>query len=69
MYIVVLKTKKGKDMKKEMMTSSSHEEVQPRSYTEAELSKLREFVDILKKDESRSTLACWGNYSDYNHGY
>lgn len=56
-------------MKNEMMTSSSHEEVQPRSYTEAELSKLREFVDILKKDESRSTLACWGNYSDYNHGY
>ena len=43
--------------------------VQPESYTGEELSKLREFIDILKKDESRSTLACWGNYSDYNHGY
>ncbi len=53
----------------EMMTSPSQEEVQPKSYTKAELSKLREFVDILKKDESRSALACWGNYDDYNHGY
>ena len=44
----------------------SDEEVQPKSYTEAELSKLREFVDILKKDESRSALACWGDYDEHS---
>ena len=51
----------------EMKTSYSHEEVQPKFYTTAELSKLREFVDILKKDESRSALACWGDHDDYTH--
>lgn len=50
-------------------TTSLESEIQPQSYTKAELAKLREFVDVLKKDESRSALACWGNYDDYNHGY
>ena len=61
-----LKGKRKRSMNNDM---NANKEVQPKSYTEAELSKLREFVDVLKKDESRSSLACWGNYDDYNHGY
>ena len=60
-------------MKDEQVMTMNEEQikttVQPESYTGVELSKLREFIEILKKDESRSALACWGNYSDYNHGY
>ena len=42
---------------------------QPEHYDEAELSALRDFVDLIKNDESRVALACWGDHSDYSHGY
>jgi len=39
------------------------------TYSPEELNRLREFVDIVKHDDSRSILACWGNHSDYSKGY
>lgn len=43
--------------------------VQPTAYSEEELMRLRNFIDVLKKDEDRSALACWGDHHDYSHGY
>lgn len=43
--------------------------VQPERYSKTELAKLKEFIEIVKNDESRSALACWGNHDDYNKGY
>lgn len=42
---------------------------QPANYSKEELAKLREFVEVVKNDETRSALACWGDHSDYNRGY
>ncbi len=42
---------------------------QPESYSEAELAALRDFVNLIKNDESRVALACWGDHHDYSHGY
>ena len=56
------------DLNKKLNTDNDSQ-IQPDKYTEEELSKLREIIEIIKQDESRSALACWGNYSDYNHGY
>lgn len=42
---------------------------QPEFYSEAELAALRDFVNLIKNDESRVALACWGDHSDYSHGY
>lgn len=44
-------------------------DVQPETYTEEELAKLRAFIESLKDDEDRSALACWGDHHDYSHGY
>lgn len=54
-------------MEKEVVKDSCV--AQPESYSAEELSKLRDFIDVLKKDEDRSALACWGNHHDYSHGY
>lgn len=43
--------------------------IQPGKYSEKELTKLRDFINVLKKDEDRSALACWGDHHDYSHGY
>lgn len=40
-----------------------------KKYTEEELKALKKFVDLVKNDDTRSTLACWGNHSDYSKGY
>lgn len=45
------------------------ESIQPRQYSAEELKKLREFVQTVQNDETRSALACWGNHSNYSHGY
>ena len=42
---------------------------QPVVYNKDELSALRAFVELIKKDETRVALACWGDHSDYSHGY
>ena len=42
---------------------------QPESYSKAEIEKLKEFIETVKGDTSRSALACWGNHSNYNKGY
>lgn len=43
--------------------------VQPVQYSNEELAELRKFIDVIKNDESRSALACWGNHDDYTKGY
>ena len=43
--------------------------VQPVQYSNEELAELRKFIDVIKNDESRSALACWGNHDDYTMGY
>ena len=53
-------------MKDEALNNSS---VQPVAYSEEELAKLRDFIEVLKTDEDRSALACWGDHHDYSHGY
>ena len=52
--------------KKECLNNQS---VQPTQYTTEELKKLKEFVETVKNDDTRSALACWGNHDNYNHGY
>ena len=37
--------------------------------TQEELRKLKEFVDIVRNDESRATLACWGDHGNYSKGW
>lgn len=39
------------------------------SYSEKELAALKEMIDIIKNDEERATLACWGDHSEYSKGY
>ena len=43
--------------------------LQPVRYSEAELAELRKFIEVVKNDESRSALACWGNHDDFTKGY
>lgn len=43
--------------------------VQPAQYSDEELAELRKFIEVVKNDESRSALACWGNHDDYTKGY
>ncbi|MEI0796956.1 hypothetical protein R4Q14_01320 [Brachyspira intermedia] len=38
-------------------------------YSKEEIEALSSFIETIKNDETRSELACWGNYSDYNKGY
>nr|WP_314390387.1 hypothetical protein [uncultured Campylobacter sp.] len=38
-------------------------------YSDNELIALKEMVDIIKNDEDRATLACWGDHSEYAKGY
>lgn len=45
------------------------ESMQPQHYSAEELKKLREFVETVQNDETRSALACWGNHDEYSHGY
>jgi hypothetical protein len=44
-------------------------EVQEEEYSEEELKELKDFIETVKNDNSRAALACWGNHSDYSHGY
>lgn len=59
----MLKENKQKQLNNEMKIQ---EEVK---YTKEELNSLRDFVELVKNDEKRSVLACWGNHSDYSKGY
>ena len=43
--------------------------VQPVQYSNEELAELRKFIDVVKNDESRSALACWGDHDNYTKGY
>lgn len=52
--------------KDEMFDNSS---IQPQQYSSDEIAELKDFIDIVKNDNSRSALACWGDHSDYSHGY
>lgn len=44
-------------------------EEKKRKYSNEELEALKKFVNIVKNDEQREILACWGNHSDYSKGY
>lgn len=46
-----------------------NDSIQPQKYSAAEIAKLREFVEAVQNDDARSALACWGDHSDYSHGY
>lgn len=43
--------------------------LQPEQYSEQEIQALKSFIEVVKNDETRSALACWGNHSDYSKGY
>lgn len=43
--------------------------IQPQKYSAVEIAKLKEFVEAVQNDDTRSVLACWGDHSDYSHGY
>ena len=47
----------------------NNEDIQPQSYSKDEITELKKFIDTVKNDDSRSALACWGDHSDYSHGY
>ena len=38
-------------------------------YSKEELEALKKFVSVVKDDEQREILACWGNHSEYSKGY
>ena len=38
-------------------------------YTDEELASLRDFVDMVKDGKLDEQMSCWGDYSDYSHGY
>lgn len=44
-------------------------ETQPNKYSKSEVKRLQNFIDMIKNDASRSSLACWGNHSEYSKGY
>lgn len=44
-------------------------QTQPENYSRSELDHLRGFIQLIKNNEKRTQLVCWGNHSDYNHGY
>ncbi len=52
-----------------ILQQQQQQPIQPSQYSTKELSSLRDFVKVIMNDDSRSALACWGNYSDYSHGY
>jgi len=46
-----------------------HYNKQPRTYSQKELDHLKKFVKLVQNDDKRSQIVCWGNHSDYTHGY
>lgn len=62
-----VKRKVGINMEKEAI--KNNEDIQPQSYSKDEITELKKFIDTVKNDDSRSALACWGDHSDYSHGY
>ena len=54
---------------KNTIVNTNIKNTQPEKYSKEELKKLKEFIETVKNDDSRSALACWGNHSNYNRGY
>ena len=50
-----------------MRVNTSDFNIQPKKYSKSELKKLKQFVETVKNDSSRTILACWGN--NYTKGY
>ena len=38
-------------------------------FTAEELAALKEFVSMVNNGEVDEQMSCWGDYSDYSHGY
>jgi hypothetical protein len=53
----------------ECVSNETLASIQPSEYSSCELEHLKGFIQLIKSDEKRSQLVCWGNHSDYNHGY
>lgn len=47
----------------------AHYNKQPKKYSQKELDHLKNFVNLIQNDDKRSQIVCWGNHSDYSHGY
>ena len=45
------------------------ETLQSKQYSKEELTKLKEFIKIVKNNNTRAAFAGWGNHHDYTHGY
>jgi hypothetical protein len=55
--------------RKECTAENHTSREQPSRYSQAELDHLKKFVQLVKNNEKRAQLVCWGNHSDYTHGY
>ena len=49
--------------------TATAKELQPQKYSTKELQGLKMFIDKVRDVKARTSLACWGDYSDYSRGY
>ncbi len=45
------------------------EDLQPEKYSAKELQGLKMFIDKVRDVKARTSLACWGDHSEYGRGY
>lgn len=46
-----------------------NEDLQPQKYSPQELHGLKMFIDKVRDIKARTSLACWGNHSEFERGY
>lgn len=56
-------------MEKKVDEKILESEIQPKKYSGAELKGLKSFIDKVKDVRTRTSLACWGDHSEYSRGY
>ena len=56
-------------MEKKVDEKILESEIQPKKYSGAELKGLKSFIDKVKNVKARTSLACWGDHSEYSRGY
>ena len=49
--------------------NSAAQDLQPEKYSVKELQGLKMFIDKVRDEKARTSLACWGDHSEYNRGY
>lgn len=45
------------------------EDFQPEKYSVKELHGLKMFIDKVRDEKARASLACWGNHGQFSKGY